>query len=55
MSLPRHLGPADPGSGRGPFGEKAFRGALIGCAVLVVIGLPLVMAAGGTARAIAPQ
>jgi hypothetical protein len=52
VSLPRHLGPPDPGSGRGPFGEKAFRGALIVCAVLVVIGLPLVVATGGTARAI---
>ena len=52
MSLPRHLAPPDPGSGRGPFGEKAFRGALIGCAVLVVAGVPLVVATGGTSRAI---
>ena len=52
MSLPRHVGPPDPGSGRGPFGERAFRGALAGCAVLVVIGLPLVLATGGTSRAI---
>ena len=52
MSLPRHLGPPDPGSGRGPFGEKGFRGALIGCAVLVVAGLPLVVATGGTPRSI---
>jgi hypothetical protein len=52
VSLPRHLGAPDPGSGRGPFGEKAFRGALAGCAVLVVVGLPLVVATGGTSRAI---
>jgi hypothetical protein len=52
VSLSRHLGPPDPGSGRGPFGEKAFRGALVGCALLVVVGLPLMVATGGTSRAI---
>jgi hypothetical protein len=52
VSLPRHVGTPDPGSGRGPFGERAFRGALAGCALLVVIGVPLVLASGGTARAI---
>ena len=38
MGLPRQLPPADSGSGHGPFGEKAFKGALIGCVVLVGIG-----------------
>ena len=33
--------PRRPGPGRGPFGEKAFNGALIACAVLVVGGLAM--------------
>jgi hypothetical protein len=46
MGLPRHLGPGDSGSGHGPFGEKAFKGALIGCVVLVAIGAVMVLVGG---------
>jgi len=48
MGLPRQLPPRDSGSGHGPFGEKAFKGALIGC-VILVIGGPLMMLLGGGA------
>jgi len=48
MGLPRHLPPVDSGSGHGPFGEKAFKGALIGCVVLVVGG-GLMLLLGGEA------
>jgi hypothetical protein len=33
--------PQQPGPSRGPFGEKAFKGALIACAVLVISGLAM--------------
>src|SRR5215217_461781 len=48
MGLPRQFPSGDSGSGRGPFGEKAFRGALIGCVVLLILG-PLMMLFGGDA------
>lgn len=48
MGLPRHLPPADSRSGYGPFGKKAFNGALIGCVALVVIGA-LMFVLGGDA------
>jgi hypothetical protein len=48
MGLPRHLPPETSGSGHGPFGDKAFKGALIGCAVLAIAGL-LMMLLGGEA------
>jgi S-adenosylmethionine hydrolase len=41
MALP----PPAPGGRHGPFGAKAFKGALVACAALVVGGL--VMALGG--------
>jgi hypothetical protein len=43
MGLPRQLPPGDSGTGHGPFGEKAFKGALIGCVVLIVIGVGMVL------------
>lgn len=52
MALPRHLGSGGSGSGRGPFGEKAFKGALIGCGALVVIGLLLVLLGGAASTAL---
>jgi hypothetical protein len=52
MGLPRHLGSGTSGSGHGPFGEKAFKGALIGCGALVVIGLLLVLFGGAAATAL---
>jgi hypothetical protein len=51
MGLPRHLGQGDPGSGYGPFGQKAFRRALIGCLALLVIGLVMVLLGGDAAKA----
>jgi hypothetical protein len=48
MGLPRQLPPGGSSSGRGPFGERAFKGALIGCVVLLVLG-PLMMLFGGDA------
>ena len=50
MGLPRHLSAGKGSSGRGPFGEKAFRGALIGCVVFVIVGLVLVPLGGDAAR-----
>jgi hypothetical protein len=52
MGLPRHLPSGGAGSGHGPFGEKAFKGALVGCVVLVVIGLLMVLAGGDTPRSV---
>jgi hypothetical protein len=52
MGLPRHLPPGDSGSGHGPFGERAFKGALIGCVVLVVIGVVMVLAGGDAPAAV---
>jgi peptidoglycan/LPS O-acetylase OafA/YrhL len=48
MGPPRHLSRGDAGSGHGPFGKKAFNGALIGCVVLAVIGA-LMLVLGGDA------
>ena len=50
MGLPRQLPPGSSSSGRGPFGEKAFRFALAGCVVLVFAGLLMVLL-GGSAPA----
>jgi hypothetical protein len=38
MALPPQLRTPGPGDGKGPFGEQAFRRALIGCIALVAIG-----------------
>jgi drug/metabolite transporter (DMT)-like permease len=45
MALP----PPPPSGGHGPFGDKAFKSALVGCAALIVAGL--VMLGGGDATA----
>jgi len=52
MGLPRHLGSGGPGSGHGPFGDKAFKAALVGCVVLVVTGLLMVLVGGDTPRSV---
>jgi hypothetical protein len=52
MGLPRQFPPADSGSGHGPFGDKAFKAALIGCVVLVVLGLMLTLLGGGAASSV---
>ena len=52
MGLPRHLPSRDSGSGRGPFGEKAFRGALMGCVVLLVVGSLMVLFGGDAVRSV---
>jgi hypothetical protein len=52
MGLPRQLPPGDSGSGHGPFGEKAFNGALIGCIVLIVIGAVMVVVGGDAPAAV---
>jgi hypothetical protein len=43
---PPPLPPGRSPTGHGPFGEKAFRGALVGCGALVVIGLGMMLAGG---------
>lgn len=48
MGLPGHIPHGGSGHGHGPFGAKAFRAALIGCAVLIAIGV-VMLAAGGDA------
>ena len=52
MALPRQLPPGDSGSGHGPFGEKAFRGALVACGAMVLIGLVLALATSGAPRSV---
>ena len=52
MGLPRQLPPDHSGSGHGPFGERAFKGALIGCVVLVIIGLAMMLLGGEAARSV---
>jgi hypothetical protein len=52
MALPRQLPPGDSGSGHGPFGEKAFKGALIGCVVLLIIGAAMVLVGGDAPGAV---
>ena len=52
MTLPRHVpSSAGSGDGHGPFGDKAFKGALIGCVVLVAAGAAMVAAGGESLRA----
>ena len=41
MGLPPHPSSGGSGHGHGPFGEKAFKGALIACAVLIAIGIAM--------------
>jgi len=52
MGLPRHLPPETSGSGHGPFGDTAFKGALIGCVVLVIVGLLMMFLGGEPVRSV---
>jgi hypothetical protein len=52
MGLPRQLPSTDSGSGHGPFGEKAFRRALVGCVVLPILGILLVLVGGDALRSV---
>jgi hypothetical protein len=52
VGLPRHLPSGDSRSGHGPFGEKAFKAALIGCVMLVVIGSFMVALGGDAPRSV---
>jgi hypothetical protein len=46
VGLPRQLPPSGgSGSGHGPFGEKAYKAALVACVVLLVLG-PLLLLMG---------
>ena len=40
------------GSGHGPFGEKAFRAALVGCGGLLIVGLLMVLVGGSAVRSV---
>jgi hypothetical protein len=44
--------PDSSGSGHGPFGDRAFKGALIGCVVLVIAGVVMVLIGGQAARSV---
>ena len=52
MGLPPHSSSPSSGSGHGPFGEKAFKGALIACAVLVVAGVAMLGIGGRAVRGV---
>jgi len=52
MGLPRQLPPGDSSPGHGPFGEKAFKGALVGCVVLVILGLLMVLLGGDAVNSV---
>jgi hypothetical protein len=52
MGLPRHIPRGRPSRGHGPFGDRAFKGALIGCVVLVAIGLLMMLLGGESAKAV---
>jgi hypothetical protein len=40
------------GPGHGPFGDKAFKGALIGCVVVVIVGFLMVLVGGQAVRSV---
>jgi hypothetical protein len=52
MGLPRQLASGSSGSGYGPFGEKAFKRTLVGCVVLVSLGLLMLLLGSGAPRAV---
>jgi hypothetical protein len=50
MGLPHHFSRGGSGPGHGPFGEKAFKGALLACAVLIGAGIVMIAAGGDDVR-----
>jgi hypothetical protein len=50
--MPRQLPSGQSGSGHGPFCDKAFKGALIGCGALLIVGLIMVLLGGDAAGAV---
>jgi len=52
VGLPRHLPPGNSRSGYGPFGEKAFKAALVGCVVVIAVGLLMVLLGGDAPRSV---
>jgi hypothetical protein len=53
VGLPRQMPPdSSGGPGHGPFGEKAFKGALIGCVVVVIVGFLMVLVGGQALRSV---
>ena len=50
MGLQGHFPRGGANPGHGPFGEKAFKGALIGCAVLIAAGVVMLAAGGDDVR-----
>ena len=52
MGLPLHPSPGGSGHGHGPFGEKAFKGALVACVVLVVAGVGMLAIGGRAVRGV---
>lgn len=46
MGVPPQLPHGGSSSGHGPFGERAFRYALLGCVVLVFVGVLMVLLGG---------
>ena len=52
MGLPPHPSSGGSGHGPGPFGEKAFKGALVACAVLVAVGIAMLAIGGRAVRGV---
>jgi hypothetical protein len=52
MGLPPHPSAEGSGHGHGPFGEKAFKGALVACVVLVVAGVGMLAIGGRAVRGV---
>lgn len=52
MGLPRHLSTGGSSSGHGPFGDRAFKGALIGCVALVIAGVVMMVLGGDAPRSV---
>jgi hypothetical protein len=54
MALPPQLRSGGPGAepGHGPFGDKAFKAALIGCVVLIVAGVAMLASGSDAVRGV---
>jgi hypothetical protein len=52
VGLPRHIPSGSSGSGHGPFGDRAFKGALIGCVVVAIAGLLMMLFGGEAPRSV---